>query len=1194
MHRRLLALTRTARLGLTLTIISGLLIGWLAIAQARALSFLVDDVFLGGADLAGVTGLLGFLLAVIGLRAVLTWLGEAAAGAVAVRVKDELRTRLFDRLLALGPAYTRGERTGELTAAAVEGVEALDAYFSQYLPQLVVTALVPTSILFFVFPLDWISGLVLLLTAPLIPLFMVLIGRTGEALTRRQYTMLGRLSAFFLDSLQGLVTLKQFGREQDRIAELAQAGDRYRQVTLSVLRVTFLSALALELLATLSTAVVAVEIGLRLLYGWMNFREAFFLLLLAPEFYLPLRMLGLRFHAGMAGTTAARRIFEILDAPAASREPLAPAVPPALRPPWTIVLDGVSFAYAADSASILQDIRLEIHAGQHVALVGPSGAGKSTLAALLLRFVEPTDGRIAVTAEGRSLPLTAIPADVWRAQVAWVPQMPHLFHDTLANNLRVAKPNASQEELDAAIRAAHLDEFVRSLPQGYETIIGEEGARLSGGQAQRLALARAFLKDAPLLIMDEPTSSLDPAAEALLEDAVRHLMQGRTVMTIAHRLNTAARADCILVLKEGRIVESGSHAELLAGGGLYARMVNQGRGLPPAAIPTPTAPHPAEARTEAPPAPPAMISSPPRRLPVAARLLYFLNGAWHGMALSVLLGALTVGANIGLMGASSWLIASAALQPSIADLQVAIVGVRFFGLARGILRYLERLVSHNVTFRLLARLRTWLYARLEPLAPACLMQYRLGDLLNRLVADVETLENFYVRSVGPPLSALLVAALTAFFLGAADPPLGRAYLVIALLLGFGLPLALQRLSRPAAAALTGRRAALRVLLVDGVQGLADLLAFGRGRDFAERIRVEAEAVGRAQRRLTGWNGLAAAANVLLPGLALWLTLILSIPRVAAGQLDGVMLPVLALVVLASFEALTPLPLAAQTFAASLEAARRLFEVADEGAAASPPPAAAPHLASIPAWQVSGLTFVYPGAKRPALEAISFDLPPGKRLAVVGPSGAGKSTLAALLQRFWDPPAGRIFLDGHDLLEVPPAQVRRLMAVVSQRTYLFHATVAENLRLARPDASWEDVETAARQARLHDFIQTLPEGYQTLVGERGLRLSAGERQRLAIARALLKDSPLFLLDEPTANLDPLTEAEVLATLLEQRRGRSLLLITHRLVGLDAMDEILVLEEGRIVERGTHDALLQQDGLYRRLYDIQTRLLVEVGD
>lgn len=1193
MHRRLLALARTARLGLALTILSGLLVGWLAIAQARALSFLVDDVFLGGADLTGVTGLLGFLLAVIGLRAFLTWLGEAAAGAVAVRVKDDLRARLFDKLLALGPAYSRGERTGELAAAAVEGIEALDAYFSQYLPQLVVTALVPTSILLFVFPLDWISGLVLLLTAPLIPLFMVLIGRAGEALTRRQYTMLGRLSAFFLDSLQGLVTLKQFGREQDRIGELAEAGDRYRRVTLSVLRVTFLSALALELLATLSTAVVAVEIGLRLLYGWMNFREAFFLLLLAPEFYLPLRMLGLRFHAGMAGTTAGRRIFEILDAPVASRGPVAPAAPPTLRPPWTIALDGVSFAYAADSAPVLQDIRLEMRAGQHLALVGPSGAGKSTLAALLLRFVEPTGGRITVTAEGRSLPLTAIPPDVWRAQVAWVPQMPHLFHDTLANNLRVARPEATEEELDAAIRAAHLDEFVRSLPQGYETVIGEEGARLSGGEAQRLALARAFLKDAPLLIMDEPTSSLDPAAEALLEDAVRRLMQGRTVLTIAHRLNTAARADRILVLKEGQIVESGTHAELLAAGGLYARMATRGRDLPEAS-PAPVVLRSAEARMETPPVPPAFVPSSPRRLSVAARLLYFLNGAWHWVALSVLLGALTVGANVGLMGTSSWLIASAALQPSIADLQVAIVGVRFFGLARGILRYLERLVSHNVTFRLLARLRTWLYARIEPLAPARLMQYRLGDLLNRLVADVETLENFYVRSVGPPLSALLVASLTAFFLGATHPPLGRAYLVVALLLGFGLPLALQRLSRPAAAALTGRRAALRVLLVDGVQGLADLLAFGRGQDFAGRIQAESRAVGRAQRRLTGWNGLAAAANVLLPGLALWLTLILSIPRVATGQLDGVMLPVLAMIVLASFEALTPLPLAAQTLSASLESARRLFEVADAGAIASPPTAAAPRLASSPAWQVSALTFAYPGADRPALEAISFDLPPGKRLAVVGPSGAGKSTLAALLQRFWDPPAGSIRLDGRDLLEVPPAQVRRLMAVVSQRTYLFHATIAENLRLARPDAAWEDLEAAARQARLHDFIQTLPEGYQTLVGERGLRLSAGERQRLAIARALLKDSQLFLLDEPTANLDPLTEAEVLATLLEQRRGRSLLLITHRLVGLEAMDEILVLEQGRIVERGTHEALLQQGGLYRRLYDTQTRLLAEAGD
>ncbi len=1197
MHRRLLALTRTARLGLVLTILSGLLTGWLAIAQARGLSLLVDDVFLGGAELQAVTGLLAFLLAVIGLRALLAWLGEAAAGAVAVRVKRDLRAKLFDKLLALGPVYTRGERSGELTAAAVEGVEALDAYFGQYLPQLVVTAVVPLSILFFVFPLDWISGLVLLLTAPLIPFFMILIGRTGEVLTRRQYTLLGRLSASFLDSLQGLVTLKQFGRERDRIRELADASDRYRRVTLSVLRVTFLSALALELLATLSVAVVAVEVGLRLLYGWLEFRQAFFVLLLAPEFYLPLRMLGLRFHAGMAGTTAAQRIFEILDAPLSrpeSQTPVPPSAWPAALPAqWSLVLEGISLAYAGDSTPALQGVDLQIRAGERLALVGPSGAGKSTLAALLLRFLEPSGGQMTLLAGGRVVPLTAIPPQVWRAQVAWVPQTPYLFHDTLANNLRIAKPEAGLEEMEAALRAAHLDGFVRSLPQGLETVIGEEGARLSGGQAQRLALARAFLKDAPFLILDEPTSSLDPESEALLEDAVRRLMQGRTVLTIAHRLNTVAGADRIFVLSGGRVVESGTHAELSSAGGLYARLVGRqeaARQPEREQASRPSPPRWAEIETDTASGPPSAEFSPPRRLPTALRLLHFLSGAWHRVALSVLLGALTVGANVGLMGTSTWLIATAALHPSIADLQVAVVGVRFFGLARGILRYLERLVSHDVTFRLLARLRTWFYARLEPLAPARLMQYRSGDLLNRIVADVDVLENFYVRSVAPPLSALIVALLTAVFLGGYQTLLGWVYAALALLLGFGLPLALQHLSRPAATALTERRAALRVRLLDGIQGLADLLAFDRGRDFAARLAVEVEAVGRAQRRLTALTGLAAAANILLPGLALWLTLILSIPLVTAGHLAGVMLPVLALVVLASFEALTPLPLAAQTFSASLESARRLFEIVDAEAASPGAPLGRP---VTPAWRISNLTFTYPGGERPVLQEVSFELPPGKRLAVVGPSGAGKSTLAALLQRFWDPPAGSIRLDGRDLLEVPPAQVRRWIAVVSQRTYLFHASIAENLRLARPDASLQELEAAARQARLHDFILTLPEGYQTLVGERGLRLSAGERQRLAIARALLKDSPLFLLDEPTANLDPMTEAEVLATLLEQTRGRALLLITHRLVGLETMDEILVLQEGRIVERGTHAVLLRRGGLYRRLYEIQSRLLADVG-
>ena len=366
----------------------------------------------------------------------------------------------------------------------MEGIEALDAYYSQYLPQLVITALVPLSVLIFVFPLDLLSGVILLVTAPLIPLFMIMIGKGAEIVTQRQYETLKLLSAHFLDSLQGLTTLKIFGQSKAHTKNIAEVSDRYRDVTLSVLRVTFLSALALELLATISTAVIAVEIGLRLLYARMEFREALFLLILAPEFYMPLRMLGARFHAGMAGTTAARRIFEILDTPPPNAHPAGSMkMDGAGSAAGDIILENVSFTYPDETTPTLKNISLTIRAGEHIALVGASGAGKTTLANLLLGFTQASSGRIHL--EDRS-GIRALSS----ARIAWVPQRPHLFHDTLAANIKLGRPDASEGEMVAAARTAHLDGFIQSLPEGYETVIGEGGARLSGGQAQRLALAR--------------------------------------------------------------------------------------------------------------------------------------------------------------------------------------------------------------------------------------------------------------------------------------------------------------------------------------------------------------------------------------------------------------------------------------------------------------------------------------------------------------------------------------------------------------------------------------------------------------------------------------------------------------------------------------------------------------------------------
>lgn len=579
LDRRLLRETRQSTPSLLAVALCCWLAGVLLVGQAWALSQVVARAFLEGATLHDVAiGLSAFAVCAV-VRSALVWGGQIAAQHLAGTVKHSLRTRFAAQLVALGPAYAQGERSGELVTTALEGIEALDAYFGQYLPQLFHAALVPLTFLLLIAPLDPISGILMAVTAPLIPFFMVLIGSQAEQLTRRQWRTLRTMGAHFLDVLQGLTTLKILGRSAEQADTIARISDAYRQRTMAVLRVTFLSALMLEMLATLGTAIVAVEVGLRLLYGSLSFQQAFFVLLLAPEFYMPLRTLGARFHAGVAGATAAQRIYQVLEAspavpqaatqPAASLSTLAPyerALPSVAGVPIRFV--EVHFAYEDGTRPALRGVSFDLLPGQKVALVGPSGSGKSTVVQLLLRFIEPQQGTIYVG----DVPLTSLDPTWWRTQVAWVPQQPYLLNASIADNIRLGQPDATLEEVIAAARLAHADTFIREMPDGYDTLIGERGARLSGGQAQRIAIARAFLKDAPLLILDEATSSLDAHHEELLHASLAQLMRGRTVLVIAHRLTTTQDADVIWVLSEGRIVEHGRHRALLARRGLYYQL----------------------------------------------------------------------------------------------------------------------------------------------------------------------------------------------------------------------------------------------------------------------------------------------------------------------------------------------------------------------------------------------------------------------------------------------------------------------------------------------------------------------------------------------------------------------------------------------------------------------------------------------
>ena len=579
---------------------------------------------------------------------------------------------------------------------------------------------------------------------------------------------------------------------------------------------------------------------------------------------------------------------------------------------------------------------------------------------------------------------------------------------------------------------------------------------------------------------------------------------------------------------------------------------------------------------------------------IYSRLLGFLSGSLKQVILATLIGSGTIASSIALIGTSSWLIATAALHPSIAELQVAIVSVRFFGISRGVFRYMERLTSHQITFSLLARLRTWFYEAIEPLAPARLMSYRSGDLLSRVVADVETLQNFYIRVVSPPLVALIISLGASAFLGIFYVPLGWILFAFLITSGIGLPFLTHLLNSNSGNKMVIARAELHTQLVDGIQGLSDILAFGQSTSRQKDVLSIGTRYGSAQKHESWLSGFHSGTSLLLTNLGMWTVLVFAIPAVTEEIISGVMLAALTMIALVSFEAVAPLPLASQMLGETKEAAKRLFEIVDaeeeiieDGVRKTEKKEG--KRSELPSIKFSNLVFSYAENNESALSNISFTLGSGKSLAVVGPSGAGKSTLMNLLLRFWDYDEGEIFLNKYPLREYSVDTIRAQIAVIPQRAYFFNASIYDNLKLANPDINEEKIIEATKKAQIHKFITNLPKGYETYIGEQGARLSGGERQRLAIARAIIKDAPILILDEPTANLDPITEREVLKSLFTLMKEKTSILITHRLIGLENADEILVFDRGKVVQRGKQAELMGEAGLYRQMLLLQNKAL-----
>lgn len=1145
---RLLRYARATRLFLIAVVGLGAVGAGLVIAQAMLIAEAVVGAFQHGMSAAELRTPLLLLVAVAAGRAMVAWLTELAAHRASAAVKSELRGRLLERAAALGPGWLSGQRTGSLVALATRGVDALDDYFSRYLPQLGLAVVVPVAVLARIVTEDWVSAAIIVGTLPLIPVFMMLIGWATQSRMDRQWRLLSRLSGHFLDVVAGLPTLKVFGRAKAQAESIRRITGDYRRATMRTLRIAFISSFALELLATLSVALVAVTIGMRLVHGEMHLYDGLVVLVLAPEAYLPLRQVGAQYHAAAEGLSAAEEIFEVLETP-------VPAAGSGAVPTGAVSFEGVSVRYPGRSADAVTDVTFAVAPGETVALVGPSGAGKSTLLTVLLGFVRPTEGRVLVGGAD----LAGLDLEEWRSRIAWVPQRPHLYAGTIAENVRLARPDAD----DAAVRRALADagalEFVDALPEGGDTVLGEDGAGLSAGQRQRLALARAFLADRPVLLLDEPTAALDGATEAEVVDAVRRLAVGRTVLLVVHRPALLGVADRVV-----RIAEAAAPVQTEA-------------------VPRPTAVRPVEEQTPGGPAGEYAEAAPPATgaRDVLARVRAMSGPRRGRLALALLLGSLALGSAVGLMATSGWLISRASQQPPVLYLMVAVTATRAFGIGRAVFRYAERLVSHDAVLRMLADTRVAVYRRLERLAPAGLRRARRGDLLARLVADVDALQDYWLRWLLPAAAATVVSAGAVGFTAWLLPEAGAVLAVGLLTAGAGVPLVTGAVARRAERRLAPARGALATRVTDLLTGTAELTVAGALPSRTAEARRADKTLTRIAARAATATALGDGLTALISGLTVTATALVGTQAVFDGRLSGVTLAVVVLAPLAAFEAVLGLPLAVQYRQRVRKSAERVYEVLDAPEPVREPvrPRQAP--ASPFPVTVRSLTARHTGQDRDALAGLDLTLEEGRRIAVVGPSGSGKTTLAQVLLRFLDADAGSYTLGGVDAYALDGDDVRRLVGLCAQDAHLFDSSVRENLLLARKDATEDELRDALKRARLLDWADSLPDGLDTLVGEHGARLSGGQRQRLALARALLADFPVLVLDEPAEHLDLPTADALTSDLLAVTEGRTTLLITHRLAGLEAVDEVVVLDEGRVVQRGTFAELAAEDGPLRSM-------------
>lgn len=1179
-----------------------------------------------------------------------TRLGTEAAE----RVKLALRSKLYRKMVALGPSYRSRVKTSDVVQSAGEGVEQIQSFFELFLPQLFYAILAPITLFAVIAPINMPAAVTMLVCAPLIIIVTGIVSMTAARAFKKYWGRYTDMGAAFLDNLQGLETLKNFDADDRAAAEMDKKAEGFRVMTMRVLQIQLRSLTAMDIVAyggaaagigvalwqyahTAAAAAGASAAGWSpimlaahlpgafayLAYGLqylMPFGAGFpltlagllLIVLLSAEFFIPMRQLGSYFHVAMNGMTSTKRIFALLDTP-------EPAHGTATLPATagtdagtdagtkagtkadggiTVSFDHVGYSYdSADSGAAVQqtnsapapaltDLTFTAYPGQLTAIVGISGSGKSTAAALLAGTLTGYQGSLTLN----GVKVSDLSGETLARTITLIGASSHLFAGTLRENLLMALPDdgqngeAASDAVDSrlwdALEQARIADFVRSQPDGLDMTIEPDAANLSGGQRQRIAIARALLHDSPVFVFDEATSSVDVESEELILATIRELVQSRskTVIMITHRMANAEHADQVVVLEHGKSVETGTHAELMAAGGVYAKLFttqadieNFGADHPQPASLTASASGSGAAVGAAPAAAPAEMSTFQviKRLlgeakPLAGLMVAASTAGTIGHLAATFLPMFGIIAGFALAGNPVWGMSAAG----------AITAMIVCAVLRGLTRYVEQYLNHNVAFHLLALFRSKAFAALRRLAPAKLAGKGKGDLIAMLTTDVELLEIFFAHTISPVAIAVTTTIVYAIVAATLSPWMALALIVSHLIIGIIVPRFFATGVRNLGPAIRGAAGELGNVMLDDMRGLDEIIRFGRGEDRAQAIEDRTRALWRNHAKLSRVNGRFAGVGGLLVALLTSAAAGIAI-NLAGVNLYDIPALVAAFVLLASSFgptlALAALPAnLTQTFAS----ARRLFGLMDEAPAVVETGTANSDYEGM---RLDRVTFAYPGEGSEAILAdFSLDVPQHGILGIQGPSGRGKSTMLKLLMRYWDPQRGQVTLSGTPLPQIDVHARRRIQAMMSQETHLFDGTIRENLLIALPESEIRNggaagvldarLREALAKASVLDLIDSLPDGLDTQVGELGDRLSEGERQRIGLARVFLRNADLVLFDEPTSRLDALNEAIILRSIHELSKSEqnadkgqdvAVVLVSHRESAMRVADAVLNL-------------------------------------